>query len=94
MNIGDKMFFKGEEITITTEAYNLYGGDLSNLTQPDYGMSCLEAGLQANATQITEDPAPAAGWFLLVSGANPLGEGSLGQASDRAPRPNPAPCSP
>ena len=72
--------------------YNLYRGELSGLDGSDYGV-CRVAGLEQNSYQDEiDDPAAGQAWFYLVSGANPAGEGPLGDKSSGLPRSNVAPC--
>ena len=72
--------------------YNLYRGELSDLNGSGYGV-CLQAGLEQNSYQDEiADPAVGQAWFYLVSGANPAGEGPLGERSSGLPRSNVAPC--
>jgi hypothetical protein len=70
--------------------YNLYRGVLSDLSQ--YG-SCLQPAIpEATTTLDGASPAPGTGWFYLVAGDNPAGEGPLGQDSDGIPRVSQSPC--
>ncbi len=79
-------------------AYNVYRGGLGSFMDTDgdgaadsYG-SCLDAGLSSPADTDAATPAAGTGFFYLVTGRNPAGEGTLGQASSGVPRPNTAPC--
>ncbi len=79
-------------------AYNAYRGALGSFTDADhdgaadaYG-ACLDASLPTTMTSDGSVPATGVGYFYLVSGRNPAGEGTLGNASSGAPRPNVAAC--
>jgi len=73
-------------------AYNLYRGSLAGLPTGSYGACLFGALPAAQATLGPEVPAAGAGWTYLVSGENPLSEGSLGQSSAGLPRLPDAPC--
>lgn len=66
-------------------SYNLYRGDLAALAAGEYGL-CEESGLEANQTDAAAAPPAGDGWFYLVSGTNPVGEGPLGLDSRGLPR--------
>lgn len=72
--------------------YNVYRGDLTSLDGVAYG-DCHRADLtDPTVTDLSEVPDSSAGWYFLVSGANPAGEGSLGQSSTGAERAPATPC--
>jgi hypothetical protein len=72
--------------------YNLYRDPLSSLPGMGYG-TCEQPGIAGAATTDSTLPAPGQGFFYLVTVANRLGhEGTKGQDSAGAPRPNPSPC--
>jgi matrixin len=79
-------------------AYNVYRGELGTLVDADksgaadgYG-ACLDAGVASAVDTDPSIPADGSGFYYLVTGRNSVGEGSLGQASSGAPRPNTSPC--
>ena len=72
--------------------YNVYRG---TITRPfAYNQACLESASTDQKTQDTSIPPVGSAYFYLVSGVNSCAEGSLGQSSAPAERPNPAPCAP
>ncbi|HXH28797.1 MAG TPA: pre-peptidase C-terminal domain-containing protein, partial [Candidatus Polarisedimenticolia bacterium] len=72
-------------------AYNLYRGAVQPGVPWQYDHACLQPGLQT--PQASDPDIPATGLFYyLVVGQNPCGEGTAGQASSGASRPQPAPC--
>jgi hypothetical protein len=72
--------------------YNLYRDLLVNLPGMGYG-ACEQPGIPAAGAVDTTVPGPGQGFFYLVTVANRLGhEGTKGQDSAGAPRPNPSPC--
>jgi hypothetical protein len=78
--------------------YNLYrlvGAQLPDADRDglaeEYG-SCIGHDLTYEETTDLAEPLPAELHFYLVTGENPLGEGSLGLASTLQERPNVAPC--
>ena len=74
--------------------YNLYRGEVGNLGAAGYG-ACHVSGLEQNGfADETGQPASNQAWFYLVTGANPAGEGPMGQASSGAARANATPCAP
>jgi hypothetical protein len=72
-------------------AYNLYRGSLSALPSGEYG-ACLQPGLPAPTAVDASLPLPGTGWFYLVAGSNPSGEGSLGASSAGVQRQVAVPC--
>jgi slime mold repeat-containing protein len=81
--------------------YNSYRGTLPAGTMGSrpggpYDHVCFEsADAAGNGSMLSSDaaaPPVGTGFYYLVSGENACAEGSLGQASDLTPRPNPAPC--
>jgi hypothetical protein len=72
----------------TYDAYRgtLDGGDWNVDT------TCLRSGLPTPLATDAELPAVAAGFYYLVAGRNPCGEGTLGSSSSGTPRANPSPC--
>lgn len=72
-------------------SYNLYRGELALLGPGLYG-SCLEQDIDSTTTSDSAEPTVSAGWFYLVTGENPAGEGPLGQDSQGNPRVSQAPC--
>ena len=73
------------------ETFRVYRGVVSALHNGGYG-GCRFAGLGANQTTEPGSPAPGEGWFFLVTGHNPAGEGPLGTSSAGLPRVPDAPC--
>jgi hypothetical protein len=71
--------------------YNLYRGHLTDLESGAYG-HCIRQGLPDHSVTDLSVPQPASGWFYLVAGVNPVGEGPLGHASSGAPRVAALPC--
>ncbi len=78
--------------------YNTYRGALGSFIDANadgaadgYG-ACLDPGLASASDNDASTPAPGAGYFYLVTGRNPAGEGPLGNASSGAARPNISPC--
>jgi hypothetical protein len=72
-------------------SYNLYRGQLSDLSGGSYG-GCSQPGIDGNGAIDDESPPPAAGWFYLVTGENPVGEGPMGETWSGEPRTNSTPC--
>jgi hypothetical protein len=72
-------------------SYNLYRGSLAGLPERSYG-SCLASGLPDTSTVDEATPAPGEGWFYLVTGSNPLGEGTAGRDSSGVERSPASPC--
>lgn len=72
-------------------AYEVYRDLLSTLPG-GYG-SCFASGLTNEATSEPSTPGPGAPWFYLVTTRNRLQEeGTKGNRSSGAERPNPSPC--
>jgi len=79
-------------------SYNVYRGALGGFTDTNadgaadsYG-SCLDPGLTSASDIDASIPSGGGGYFYLITGRNPGGEGPLGNASSGAPRPDIAPC--
>jgi hypothetical protein len=72
-------------------AYNLYRGNQTDFAFGDYG-ACLQSGIEQNSTVESDSPPEGVGWFYLIAGVNPAGEGPLGQASSGDPRTSVTPC--
>jgi hypothetical protein len=72
-------------------SYNVYRGALEQLPGGSYG-SCLLADIAATTAEDPTLPPFGSGWFYLITGENPLGEGSLGVDSNGIERSSSAPC--
>lgn len=73
-------------------AYNLYRDTLDALSDPGGG-SCEQQSILTTTTQDPGSPAVSDGWFYLVTVENQLGEeGTRGQDSSGAPRPQTGVC--
>jgi len=71
--------------------YNAYRGTVPASGGIVYNHSCLQSGLTSPTVTDTATPPPS--FYYLVAAANPTcGEGSLGNRSNGAIRPNSAPC--
>ncbi len=70
------------------ESYDVYRG-----TQPDfYDHACRVYRAPAASAFLAETPAPGELYYFLISGVNADGEGTLGDTTGGAPRPNGSPC--
>ncbi len=76
-----------------SERFNLYRGLDSGLPLGNYG-TCVGNGLEVPRATVAFNPPVGKVWTFLVAGENDYGEGTLGQTSTGAERPNGAPCSP
>jgi len=89
--------FTGREILIWENlggaplTYNVYRGETGDLSASDFG-SCFATDLSDNSTPVSIEPDPSVCWTFLVTGANPAGEGPLGQSSHNTSRTNLTPC--
>lgn len=78
-------------VSAGVDAYNLYRGTLGTAGFA-YDHACLTAGIPAPPAGDSQEPAPGEGFYYLLSGVNPCGEGSLGTDWTGQPRPNAIPC--
>ena len=76
----------------------MYRGNLGTFVDADgdgaadsYG-SCLHGAVPFTTDIDSSAPPTGAGYFYLVTGRNPAGEATLGQAASGAARPNVSPC--
>jgi len=70
--------------------YNLYSGTISRPWS--FNQVCRTPGLTYPGAPVPDVPPLGSAIYLLVSGVNPCGEGSLGTTSSVQERPNPSPC--
>lgn len=80
-----------EDTAPSSSDYNLYRGALE---QPWNWNStvCLLPGLTTNVASVSAEPLAGEGWYYLVTGANPAGEGTAGISTSGATRTIVTPC--
>ena len=78
--------------SLGAETWDVRRGEVAPGAAFSYNHTCIES---ASADRVSTDPSspqPGAYFYYLVAGRNPCGTGSLGTASDGAPRPAGASC--
>ncbi len=88
----DKEVLTWEEASASgSTTFNLYRGSASLLPGENYG-TCFKSGIATNADADSASPPVGVCWTYIVTGETSGGEGSMGNNSSGAQRPNNNPC--